>query len=277
MNPPPSLAAPKETASSNLAFALRCLPVSRRHNAMVFYRFCRAVDDIADDVQLPADQKREALTGWKDALKSGTLLPEELRQCIEEAGISHDLLLAIVEGCEMDIEPQPFENLEALRAYCWKVACAVGLVSLGIFGCQRPESIGYAGSLGYALQFTNILRDVAEDASMGRVYLPCDLLAHFQVSKNSLHDRKPSGDFSGLMHCFASLAEHEFRKASGFLTREDANALLPAEIMAAIYSKLLLTMKSDGFRVFQRRYSLSKFSKVSLALGTMCRIRFSKA
>lgn len=272
----PALATPEETTSSNLAFALRCLPASRRDHAMVFYRFCRAVDDIADDPLRPADNKREALTAWKDALKSKVTLPEELQHCIRDTGISCDLLLAIVEGCEMDIDPQSFANLESLRAYCWKVACAVGLVSLKIFGAHRSESRDYAVSLGYALQFTNILRDVAEDASMERIYLPDDLLAHFGVTKSSLLDQSPSGDFPGLLHCFSSLAEHEFRKASGFLTKEDSHALLPAKIMAAIYHKLLLTMKADGFQVFQRRYALSKTAKLTLALRTICGLKFQR-
>lgn len=272
----PALATPEETTSSNLAFALRCLPASRRHHAMVFYRFCRAVDDIADDSTRPAESKREALGAWKDALTSKANLPVELQHCIRDTGISCDLLLAIVEGCEMDIDPRPFANLEALRAYCWKVACAVGLASLGIFGAHRPESRDYAESLGYALQFTNILRDVAEDASMGRIYLPEDLLNHFGVTKSSLLNQTPSGDFQGLLHCFASLAEHEFRKASGFLTKEDSRALLPAEIMAAIYHKLLLTMKADGFQVLKRRYTLSKPAKISLAMCTIVGLKFRR-
>ena len=270
----PKLAETASTSSSNLAFALRCLPANRRQAALVFYRFCRVVDDIADDATLTPDLKRQGLGAWKNAISAQKNLPYELVEVIEHYHINPDLLIAIVQGCEMDIAPQPFETLAGLREYCWKVACAVGLVSIRIFGCQDPQSERYALHLGYALQFTNILRDVGEDAALGRVYLPKDLLAKHSVSREGLLDGKPDGDFPGLMEELAGHADFEFQVARQNLTSRDSKALLSAEIMAAIYGKLLKSMQADRFRVFSKRYSIPRLQKLAIALRLAIQVRF---
>jgi phytoene synthase len=118
---------------------------------------------------------------------------------LERHGIKRQLLIDIVLGVESDLEPLHFVTQEDLRAYCWRVASAVGLVSIEIFGCKNPQSKIYAEVLGYALQMTNILRDVAEDAAAGRIYLPREDLRRFEVSEDSLLAAHPDGDFDGLM------------------------------------------------------------------------------
>jgi 15-cis-phytoene synthase len=263
VNPPALQLAPRAGArKSNLALALGCLPPNRRRDALVFYDFCRAVDDIADDPGRSPEEKRTLLELWRTSLIQGENLPAALRDILERHGIDRRLLVEIVLGMETDIEPSRFQTREDLRAYCWRVACAVGLVSIEIFGCRNPQSKIYAEFLGYALQLTNILRDVAEDAAAGRIYLPLEDLRRFEVSEASLLARKPVGNFNALMRFEAARARSLFADASRALPADDAQALKPAELMRTIYEKILSRMEADGFRVFEKRYRLSKAEKL---------------
>jgi phytoene synthase len=162
----------------------------------------------------------------------------------------------------MDIEPIRYQTHEELRTYCWRVASAVGLVSVEIFGCKNPRSKIYAESLGYALQMTNILRDVAEDAAAGRIYLPLEDLRKFEVSEAGLLRGDPGDNFGALMRFEAERTHALFVKARNALPADDAKALRPAEVMRTIYEKILSRMEADGFRVYQKRYRLSKAEKL---------------
>lgn len=260
------LASPAGAQKSNLAYALGCLPPARRHDALVFYDFCRAVDDIADDPGRPPEKKRELLELWKTCLTRGENLPEALWAVLVRHDLDRRLLVEIVRGVETDIEPTRFQTYEDLRTYCWRVASAVGLVSIQIFGCKNPASKTYAELLGYALQLTNILRDVAEDAALGRIYLPVEDLQKFEVSESSLLAGKPSGNFSALMRLETARARSLFAAARHAFPAEDAYALKPAELMRAIYERILSRMEADNFRVFERRYRLSRVEKLSAFL-----------
>jgi 15-cis-phytoene synthase len=260
------LASPAGAQKSNLAYALGCLPPARRHDALVFYDFCRAVDDIADDPGRPPEKKRELLELWKTCLTRGENLPEALWAVLVRHDLDRRILVEIVRGVETDIEPTRFQTYEDLRTYCWRVASAVGLVSIQIFGCKNPASKTYAELLGYALQLTNILRDVAEDAALGRIYLPVEDLQKFEVSESSLLAGKPSGNFSALMRFETARARSLFAAARHAFPAEDAYALKPAELMRAIYERILSRMEADNFRVFERRYRLSRVEKLAAFL-----------
>lgn len=244
---------------SSLAFALASLPRDRRRDAFLFYDFCRTVDDIADDPDRSAVEKRHWLDRWKSASLSE--LPLDFADLIQRRSLDPNLWREIILGVEMDIEPRRFETMEALRAYCWRVACAVGLVSIEIFGCRDPVSKVYAVHLGQALQLTNILRDVKEDAALGRIYLPLEDLRRFEVSEDSLLAGRPSGDFVGLMSFEAGRAQKEFRMAREILPSSDRQALGPARIMQASYERILSRLIADGYQVFQKRYRLASWEK----------------
>ena len=263
---PLQLASRAGARKSNLAFALGCLPPDRRRDALVFYDFCRAVDDIADEPGGSPDEKRKLLEVWRSSLISGQNLPPALLDILARHRIDRQLLIEIVLGVETDIEPVRFETHNDLRAYCWRVASAVGLVSIEIFGCKNPQSKVYAEFLGYALQLTNILRDVAEDAVAGRIYLPLEDLRKFRVSEASLLAGRPEGDFQALMRFEARRARALFAEAVRAFSRDDAKALKPAELMRAIYQRILSRMEADGFRVFEKRYRLSKIEKLLVLL-----------
>lgn len=264
MTPPLQLASAEGARKSNLAFALARLPRHRRRDALVFYDFCRAVDDIADAPGLAPTEKATLLGHWKSALTTRTGLPAPLDGLIGRYHLDPALLREIVLGMEMDITPRPYKTYQDLRAYCWRVACAVGLVSIEIFGCRHPASRIFAEHLGYALQLTNILRDVAEDAAIGRIYLPREDLKRFGVSPAKLLAGQPDGDFPGLMHFEAERARLEFHQAQKIRPPQDARALRPATLMQAAYKKILSRMTNDGFCVFEKRYRLGPFDKILL-------------
>ena len=256
-------------AKSNLAFALRILPPDRRDDMVVFYAFCRTMDDLADDPEVPVGQKSEALGMWKRGLISGFAAPDELQQQVIELrdrrAIPNDLLCAIIEGCEMDLHPVRFQTWDDLSGYIWKVACAVGLVSIRLFGCTDPASEPYAIALGRALQLTNILRDIREDLDNGgRIYLPIEDLARFGYSEADLAAKKHDERFLALMAFEADRAQAFFREAESNLSDTDRKALAPARIMGEIYQLLLEMMRKDRFRVLDRRYSVPKFRKLAI-------------
>lgn len=266
-------------AKSNLAFALQILPKERREGMITFYAFCRVVDDLADDPQRPLEAREADLLAWKAGLENGFAEPDALQREVVEMITRYEiparLLTAIIDGCLMDLHPQRFSTWEDLSQYTYKVACAVGLASLKVFGATDPASERYAIALGHALQLTNILRDVGEDlANGGRIYLPLADFARFQYTERDLVDRVYDDRFMAMMAYQAERAEGFYREAVEVMPKSDARALVPAEIMRSIYQSLLVKMKKDGFKVFDQRYRLSKarkmaiFSKHLLGLGS---------
>lgn len=266
--------APVETArKSHLAFALLWLSPERRRDAMVFFRFCRAVDDIADEPGREEAEKRALLEEWLAAIE-GKTMPAGLEEVVEKYGIERHLLAEIVRGCAMDISTVRYETFADLEKYCWRVACAVGLVSIRIFGCKNPASRVYAENLGYALQITNILRDVGEDAASGRIYLPLADLKRFGISEGNLLKGHSSPSFQALMQFEAGRARTRFHAAippSG-----DNRALLAPQIMRTLYLKILSKLERQGFPVFQRRLRLGRMEKFFAALGVVVAERWGR-
>lgn len=265
-----TLAPPSSTKASTLAFALAFLPKARRDDALVFYRFCRTVDDIADSPDLPPSEKREQLDEWLAAVEECSL-PRELETLVQRYEVDRTLLAEIIRGCATDIESVRFSDLPALEKYCWRVACAVGLVSVRIFGCEGESADVYAEQLGHALQLTNILRDVAEDASMGRIYLPLDDLEKFGVTEAELLRGQPGPGFLPLMRCQATRARTRFAAATPPLAQW--HHLRSPEIMRAFYEKILARLEAANFPVFEKRIRLGRVEKLSTALATLLQPR----
>lgn len=256
-------------AKSNLAFALKILPRERRQDMVVFYAFCRTMDDLADDPALPASDRAAQLDAWKAGVLTGFPAADAFQREVialrDRHAIPPELLVAIIDGCRMDLEPQRFATWEELSGYTWKVACAVGLISIRIFGCTAASSERYAVALGHALQLTNILRDVGEDMANGRrLYLPLDDLARFGYSEEDLAAGVQDSRFRSLMDYEAKRAAAFFVEAEAALAPSDRRALLPARIMGEIYRHLLGKMRADGFRVLEKRYQVSKPRKLAI-------------
>ena len=256
-------------AKSNLAFALNILPRERREDMVIFYAFCRTMDDLADDPGVAQEDRARSLDAWQHGITHGFETPDQFQREVislrDRRQIPNELLVAIIHGCRMDLQPQRFETWEKLSEYIWKVACAVGLVSIRIFGCTDPASEHYAVALGHALQLTNILRDIDEDlANGGRIYLPMEDMARFEYTEQDLVSRTRDKRFLALMTYEAERAEGFFLQAAEALPAADRRALVPAKIMGEIYQLLLGKMRNDRFDVFTKRYRISKARKLAI-------------
>lgn len=263
-------------SKSNLAFAFLSLGAERRRDITVFYAFCRLIDDIADSSDLAAAEKSRRLAAWREALEVPATdeppLAPDVRRLIEKYAITPAMLEEIIDGVEMDLTIARYKDFAALREYCYRVASAVGLVSIEIFGYTNPACRQYAIELGLALQLTNILRDVRKDLETGRVYLPQEDLARFDYSETDLAARVYDDRFVRLMQFEAERAHEYFEKAARSLPREDRRAMVSAEIMASIYHALLRQMERDRFRVFARDYGLSKLAKLGHAARQLLKV-----
>jgi 15-cis-phytoene synthase len=252
-------------SQSNLAFAFIAMSGARRHDITTFYAFCRVVDDIADDSRRRPTTKRRELALWRQSLRgeiaNEPALAKPVRQLIATYPITPEMLEEIITGVEMDIDIRRYATWDELRVYCHRVASAVGLVSVEIFGYKNVRCRDYAVALGLALQITNIIRDVAKDLQADRIYLPAQDLARFDYSEMDLRNRVTDSRFNQLMTFEAARAENFFAEASELLPSEDRRSMLPAAIMHSIYQRLLERMKLDGFRLFQKEYRLNKWEK----------------
>lgn len=263
-------------SQSNLAFAFLSLGKERKRDITIFYAFCRLIDDIADSTELAAPEKAGQLAAWRAALSvpasDEPALAPAVRGLIAKYAITPAMLEEIIDGVEMDLTIARYETFAELRQYCYRVASAVGLVSIEIFGYANPACRQYAINLGLALQVTNILRDVRKDLENGRIYLPAEDLARFAYSEADLTARAYDDRFVRLMQFEAGRAEEYFRAAAAALPREDRRAMLSAEIMAAIYHALLRQMARDRFRVFARDYGLGKWAKLGYAARELLKL-----
>jgi phytoene synthase len=263
-----------KASKSNLALALVVLPKERRRDMTVFYAFCRIVDDIADEPSVPPEERRAQLDAWRQALETRfegePPLAEEVRGLIARYRIPVEHFREIIAGVEMDLTGARYAVFEDLRLYCYRVASAVGLVSIEIFGYTNPRCQDFAINLGLALQLTNIIRDVGEDwRNGGRVYLPLEDLERFHYTLDDLAAGQRNENFLQLMKFEAGRARQFYSAAAAALPPEDARSMAAAGIMRNVYRELLEMMEQDGFRVFQQRYSLGKGRKIVLIVSAL--------
>ena len=263
-------------SKSNLALAFVALGRERREDITIFYAFCRVIDDIADSTDLSIQEKARDLTAWRAWLRKGTpdepALARDLRALIAKYSLTPAMLEEIIDGVEMDLSNVRYNSFEELRLYCYRVASAVGLVSIEIFGYRNPACREYAVQLGLALQMTNIIRDVGKDLSNGRIYLPQEDLARFDYSEDALRLKKYNEPFLRLMKFEAARAEEFFAQAASLLPREDRRSMVAAEIMRSVYQALLRRMKADGFRVFEKEYRLTRLEKSGRVAAQLFRV-----
>jgi phytoene synthase len=257
---------------SNFFFAFLALPRRRRDALYAVYAFCRTVDDIAD-VGSDAGAQRAGLRQWRADIArcyDGGLpehpIARQLATAVREFGLPRAALEAIIEGCEMDLTQTTYETEEELLPYCYRVASAVGLCCIEIFGYTDPRARQYAVSLGMALQLTNIIRDVGADARLGRVYVPQADLRAFGVTGDDLRAGRYGAPFVALMEHQATRARRFYAEARAAFPTIDARSLVPAEIMGRIYYALLQAIEARRFRVFDGRVTLPARRKATIAL-----------
>jgi 15-cis-phytoene synthase len=252
-------------SKSNLALAFVSLGRERRQDITIFYAFCRVIDDIADSTELAVEEKARDLTAWRRWLRESSpdepAIARDVRDLIAKYSLRPSMLEEIIDGVEMDLHNVRYDSFEELRLYCYRVASAVGLVSIEIFGYRNLACRQYAIELGLALQMTNIIRDVGKDLGNGRIYLPQQDLARFDYLEEDLRRRRYNESFLCLMNFEAARAEEFFAHATAVLPREDRRSMVAAEIMRSVYQALLRRMKADAFRVFEKEYRLSRLEK----------------
>jgi 15-cis-phytoene synthase len=261
---------------SNLLPALLLLPRSRLPDALLFGEWCRRVDDLADAPGIPATERRVALQRWLKVLHPGkeSDLPDDLLALIRRHDLDRELFREILLGMQMDAVDGlvRINDEEGLELYCRRVASAVGLLSAKIFGARGEDVEAYSSRLGIALQLTNILRDVAEDAALGRIYIPAEDQKRFGVSEQEILSGLESPRMTHLLNHQAERADAWFAKAElawSEMTTNQRRLMRPARLMSAVYREILLAMHRDRYDVFKKRYRVSTVRKLSLLLRVM--------
>ena len=262
---------------SNFYYAFLALPRPRRQALYAVYAFCRTVDDIADlGEERGGDVAtlRAQLAAWREDIarcyapggRPEHPIAQRLAEAVQTYPIPQDALTAIVDGVAMDLDGTTYETEDELYPYCYRVASAVGLAAIEIFGYTDPAARRYATNLGIALQLTNIIRDVGSDARAGRVYLPREDLRRFGVTPDDLRAGRYTDAFVFLMAHQAARARRFYRLAREAFPRRDARSLMAGEIMGQIYWALLLRMEASRFRVLEERVTVPAPRKVVIAL-----------
>jgi phytoene synthase len=265
-------------SGSSFYYAFLFLPPARRAAITAFYAFCREVDDVADEVTDPGVAATK-LAWWRSEVGSAfsgrpshpamhALLPHATAYGIEP---SH--LLAVIEGCQMDLDQSRFLDYPGLERYCHLVAGVVGEVAANIFGRTEASTLDFAHRLGLAMQLTNIIRDVGDDARRNRIYLPMSELKQFEVKAADLLERRYSDRFTALMRFQAERAHRTYDEALARLPERDRATQKPGLMMANIYRSLLREIEADGFQVLHQRISLTPLRKLWIAMRTNWRGR----
>ena len=270
-----------KATGSNFYYAFLFLPANKRRAITTVYKFCRILDDIVDSDKTGRDPGAE-LAHWRDEVEAcyqgypDTAFGEELSAVIDEFDIPKQPFLDLIEGMEMDLQWASYQSFADLREYCYRAASAVGLICIEIFGYDSPGTREYAVNLGLALQLTNILRDLKEDAERGRVYIPLEDLERFGYSEQDLKANRYNAPFVELMKHEHKRAQYYFDRAAASLPEQDRPAMFAAEIMGAIYQELLDKIQETQYNVFHNRVRLSKFRRMQIALGMWFKTRFKR-
>ena len=226
-------------SGSSFYYAFLFLPANRRAAITAFYAFCREVDDVVDEISDPS-VAQSTLAWWQNEVVqsfAGSPTHPVMKALMVHAndyGIEAQHLLAIIDGCQMDLSQTRYLDYAGLKRYCHLVAGVVGEVAAKIFGQSDPQTTQYAHTLGLAFQLTNILRDVGEDAMRGRIYLPMDELKQFDVKAQDLIQRQYSDRFTALMKFQAARAHALYEEAFALLPRADKQTQKPGLMMASI-------------------------------------------
>ncbi|HYE75167.1 MAG TPA: presqualene diphosphate synthase HpnD [Blastocatellia bacterium] len=270
-----------KTIQSNFFYSFLFLPRHKREAIMDVYAFCRAVDDVVDDIvdksassdESVRQQLMEELTKWRvelDALYAGhPSWPQtrRLQRTLKRFPMPKEYFEEMVAGCEMDLFHTRYETFDDLYQYCYRVAAITGLMCIEIFTYKSPRTREYAVNLGLALQLTNILRDLKEDASRGRVYLPQEDLRRFNYSENDLMNNVINENFLALMKFECDRARSFYRRAQACLPEEDRPTLTAAQTMGRIYYRLLEQIEGFNYDVFNHRARLHRPERFLIALS----------
>jgi len=266
-----------ERSGSSFASAFRILPRDQRDAMTAFYAFCREVDDAVDEAP-DEESGRRRIGEWRNNVERLYLgdfanpVCEALGWAVGAFGIRREHIELVLEGVEQDLSLSRFETFAELHEYCYRVAGAVGLVCVTVMGAQDMEADLYAELTGTAVQLTNIIRDVSEDAGLGRIYLPAEDLRAFGVSEGDILDRRATSALCALLGFEAARTRHFYDLAAAALPPRAEGKLFFAEALRDTYSRLLDRLVERDLDVFSERVSLGKFEKIGIALKHRLRV-----
>ena len=258
---------------SSFYFSFLFLPPQQRRAVTALYAFCRQVDDVVD-AELEAEEARAKLQWWREEVdRTFDGAPQhpvttDLVPVIADYSLAREYFHELIDGMEMDVDHAGYPAFKDLALYCYRVASVVGLMVAEIFGYDERQTLKYAHDLGIALQLTNILRDVREDAHRGRIYIPQDELACYCVSEDDLRQGKWSEGMRELLAHQARRAHHYYETAFHKLPETDRFRQRGGIIMAELYRTTLARIEAQGFPVLARRVRLSPLRKFWIAWRT---------
>ncbi|MDO9150970.1 MAG: presqualene diphosphate synthase HpnD [Methylotenera sp.] len=261
-------------SGSSFYYSFMFLPKQKREAIIALYAFCREVDDVVDEcTELKVAQVK--LAWWKDEVRNLYLkkpihpVTKALEQVIHQYQLDEEHFHEIIDGMEMDLNFNRYEDFKQLQLYCYRVASVVGILSAQIFGFENRKTLKFAHDLGMAFQLTNIIRDVGEDARRNRIYIPLDELAKFNVTEDDILKSRESDAVKKLLDAQIERAEMYYDKALNELPADDKNNQRVGLIMTAIYRTLLREIKADGAeKVLNARISLGTLRKLWIAFST---------
>ena len=260
-------------SGTSFYYAFLFLPTEKRQAIHALYAFCREVDDVVDECEDPAVAVAK-LSWWRQEvamLESGQPTHPvmiALKAVRDRFSLPLEYFNEIIDGMAMDLEHSRYPDFKSLSLYCYRVAGVVGLLSAEIFGVSDRKTLRYATELGTALQLTNIIRDVGEDARRGRIYIPVDELQQFNVPASDIMNARETPEFQALMAFQAERAQGYYTSALNALPAADRSAQRPGLIMAAVYRTLLDEITKDGFQVLKQKTALPPLRKLWIALKT---------
>jgi len=270
-------------SGSNLAAAFFLLPKAKRRAMVALYAFCREVDDAADDDSVPLAKRAAILQQWRDDIRRACEWGEpqfevcrELRPFIRQFALPFNLFDELLIGMESDLEKIRYRNFDELKLYCHRAASVVGLLSIRVFGCDGDVAERYAENLGQALQLTNILRDVTEDAKRGRIYLPQSMLEKHGVAEEDILNGRFTAGYANATQEIAERAWAHYRLARESFPEEQRQLLVASEAMGAIYWRLLGKLRAVQYNVFQPNrggVKINRLAKLGIGLKTWLRSR----
>jgi 15-cis-phytoene synthase len=270
-----------QNRKSSFYYSFLSLPRFKRDAIETIYAFCRFTDDIVDEVE-DDKEKHVLLLQWTEELKrslfgeSRYTLLNKLAAIIHRFNIPVEHFYELIKGMEMDLTRTRYGTFSELEQYCYRVASTVGLICAEVFGYTNEKTKEYALNLGIALQLTNILRDIGNDAKRGRIYLPLEDLARFSYTEGELLRLEYNERFIELMKFECGRAREYFRKAKSSLAEEDKPLFTAARIMGNIYYLLLVRIERAEYDVFSKRIRLSSPLKILVAMVMQIRKKFPK-
>ena len=257
----------------NFSVGFRFLPAVKRRAVYAAYAFCRVADDIADEGSDSVEQKLTSLDAWQSELEAAheqrptQPITIALAHALQHFAIPKSAFIALIDGCRQDMVKTRYETFEELLHYCDLVATSISDISLAIFGYRSAEALTYGRNLATALQLTNVTRDIGDDVTRDRIYLPAEELRQFGVDEREIFEHAENDRVRQLVEFQIARAERYFTEAEPLLRQLDFDARFPTLLMGGVYATVLAKLRKDPLLAVRSRLSLSRIQKL-LVIGS---------